>query len=794
MATTQQIQIVAVDKTARVLGNVSNRLKGIGSSVNKLEAGFGGLQTKILAVGSALGAAFGIRKILQVSSEVEQLGLRFQFLFGSVEEGNKAFDTLLDYASRVPFTLEQIQQGAGNLAVISDNAEELGKNLELVGNVAAVTGLDFKTVSEQIQRSFSGGIAAAEIFRERGVRALLGFQNGASVTAAETEARFNEVFGPNGPFGNAANVLANTYEGVLSMIQDKIFKFTLALGRQGGLFDFAKGILGAIDQTLNESFGSIEEFAANVGQKLIEVTKNIAIGTAQLLDALTPVFTFIKNGVNNLIDFANMLPAGIKALGIVGFLALGLKGKLIVIAISSVFDKVIAIVNGFLAVMEDSLNFVTDKINSMIRDINSITGKIKIPPIPLIEQVAFGRVSAEGIKKKFEDVLGVFSDDTQIKKMGEIEAATSRFISLIEKVQAGNAAAKKEQEEILAKIGLSNQAELQFAATVEKVLSGVKKQGEQIKGLTVDQQVSLELEKLKLDEMFAQADVSKELIEAKKQEIEQAIRQNVLLKERKTLENELRSISGAVGPGILDQFDPEKARLDKALETLEKAKDQKIIAEEEYLKAREALYAQYDKQRAEQQKQQVEDTLKSIKDGTIKVEQIEQLSGKQRVQLLGSIGKDLLSTLGQTNEKAFKLAKAVAIAEAIVNVARGISAALALPFPFNLGAAALVAAQGYAQIAAIKSSQYTGPREKGGPVGAGQTYLVGEKGPELFMPNAGGTIVPNNQMSQEPVSVNFNITTTDARGFDQLLVERRSTIVGIINQAMNSRGKTGVTV
>jgi len=792
MATTQQIQIVAVDKTARVLGNVNNRLKGIGKTTKSIENGFGSLQTKILAVGSALGAAFGVRKILQVSSEVEQLGLRFQFLFGSVEEGNKAFDTLLDYASKVPFTLQQIQQGAGNLAVISDNAEELGRNLELVGNVAAVTGLDFKTVSEQIQRSFSGGIAAAEIFRERGVRALLGFQNGASVTAAETEARFNEVFGPNGPFGNAAGVLANTYEGVLSMIQDKIFKFTLALGRQGGLFDFAKGILGAIDQTLNESFGSIEEFAANVGQKLIEVVKNIAIGTAQLLDALTPVFNFIKNGVNNLIDFANMLPAGIKALGIVGFLALGLKGKLIVIAISSVFDKVIAIVNGFLGVMEDSLNFVTEKINSMIRDINSITDKVGIPAIPLVEQVAFGRVSAEGIKKKFQDVLGVFSDDTQIKKMGEIEAATVKFLNLVEKVQAGNEKAKKEQEEILKKVGLSNQAELQFSASVEKVLSGIKKQGDQIKGLTVDQQVSLELEKLKLDEMFAQADVSKELVEAKKAEIEQAIRQNVLLKERKALEKELQSVSGQLGQGVLDEFDPEKARLEKALETLDKAKDQKIIAEEEYLKAREALYAQYDKQRSEAQKQQVEDALASIKDGTIKVEQIEKLSGKQRVQLLGSIGKDLLNTLGQTNEKAFKLAKAVAIAEAIVNVARGISAALALPFPFNIGAAALVAAQGYAQIAAIRSSQYTGPREKGGPVGAGQTYLVGEKGPELFTPNASGQITANGQMNGE-VQVNFNITTVDARDFDQLLVERRGTIVGIINNAMNQRGRQGVT-
>lgn len=790
---TQTVQIVAVDKTAKVLGNVNNRLKGIGRSTKSLETGFGSLQTKILAVGAALGTTFGIRKILQVSSEVEQLGLRFQFLFGSVEEGNKAFETLLDFASKVPFTLQEIQQGAGNLAVISDSAEELGKNLQIVGNVAAVTGLDFKTVSEQIQRSFSGGIAAAEIFRERGVRALLGFQNGVSVTAAETEARFQEVFGPNGPFGQATTVLANTYEGVLSMIQDKIFKFTLALGRQGGLFDFAKGILGAIDQSLDASFGSIEEFAAKVGQTLIEVTKNIAVGTARLLDAIRPVFDFIRNGVNNLIDFANLLPSGIKALGIVGFLALGLKGKLIVIAISSVFDKVIAIINSFLGVMEDSLNFITDKINGLINDINSISGKVGIPAIPLMERVAFGTVSAEGIKKKFEDVLGVFSDDTQIKKMGEIEAATVRFLDLVEQVQAGNEKAKQEQEEILKKVGLSNQAELQFVGSVEKVLAGLKKQGDQIKGLTVDQQVSLELEKLKLDEMFAQADVSKELVDAKKAEIEAAVRQNVLLKERKALENELKTISGAVGPGILDEFDPEKARLEKSLESLEKAKDQKLIAEEEYLKAREELNRQYDEKERARQKQQVEDTLVKIKEGTARTQDIEKLSGKQRVQLLGSIGKDLLNTLGQTNEKAFKLAKAVALAEAVVNVARGISAALALPFPFNLGAAALVAAQGFAQIQAIRSSQYTGPREKGGPVEAGQSYLVGEKGPELFTPNAGGQITPNNAMGDQ-VEVNFNITTTDARGFDQLLVERRSTIVGIINQAMNSRGKTGVTV
>ena len=37
------------------------------------------------------------------------------------------------------------------------------------------------------------------------------------------------------------------------------------------------------------------------------------------------------------------------------------------------------------------------------------------------------------------------------------------------------------------------------------------------------------------------------------------------------------------------------------------------------------------------------------------------------------------------------------------------------------------------------------PREMGGPVNSGQPYLVGEKGPELFVPRNSGGIVPNNK-------------------------------------------------
>jgi hypothetical protein len=37
-------------------------------------------------------------------------------------------------------------------------------------------------------------------------------------------------------------------------------------------------------------------------------------------------------------------------------------------------------------------------------------------------------------------------------------------------------------------------------------------------------------------------------------------------------------------------------------------------------------------------------------------------------------------------------------------------------------------------------------------------------------------------------TVNFNINTLDARGFDELLVRNRGTITQIINSAVNERG------
>jgi len=91
------------------------------------------------------------------------------------------------------------------------------------------------------------------------------------------------------------------------------------------------------------------------------------------------------------------------------------------------------------------------------------------------------------------------------------------------------------------------------------------------------------------------------------------------------------------------------------------------------------------------------------------------------------------------------------------------------------------------QIASLFSG---GGFAQGGTVSKGQPILVGERGAELFVPNQTGQITQNARGTStgQPVSVNFNINTLDARGFDELLVRNRGTITQIINSAVNERG------
>ena len=102
------------------------------------------------------------------------------------------------------------------------------------------------------------------------------------------------------------------------------------------------------------------------------------------------------------------------------------------------------------------------------------------------------------------------------------------------------------------------------------------------------------------------------------------------------------------------------------------------------------------------------------------------LSGQKLGEVVRSLGRDLVRLVFQQMVTA--------------PLAKGISAALKIPF-----------------------------MAMGGPVSSGSPYVVGEKGPELFVPHASGTIVPNNKMGSSGgggsggVTVNYNIAAGVSR-------------------------------
>jgi hypothetical protein len=81
---------------------------------------------------------------------------------------------------------------------------------------------------------------------------------------------------------------------------------------------------------------------------------------------------------------------------------------------------------------------------------------------------------------------------------------------------------------------------------------------------------------------------------------------------------------------------------------------------------------------------------------------------------------------------------------------------------------------------------------EGGAVRGGMPITVGERGRELFVPNTSGTIVPNHNMASMGTNITFNIQANDVRGIKELLIDNRATIINLVNQGANAKGKSNV--
>lgn len=78
----------------------------------------------------------------------------------------------------------------------------------------------------------------------------------------------------------------------------------------------------------------------------------------------------------------------------------------------------------------------------------------------------------------------------------------------------------------------------------------------------------------------------------------------------------------------------------------------------------------------------------------------------------------------------------------------------------------------------------------GGPVNANQPYLVGENGPEVFMPRTAGSILPNSQIAGQGLggaSVTYNIQAVDALSFKALVARDPSFLYAVTEKGRRNQ-------
>tara|TARA_B100000965_G_scaffold191053_1_gene159497 strand:- start:1726 stop:3663 length:1938 start_codon:yes stop_codon:yes gene_type:complete len=411
MAQNLVLNILAKDKTKQAF--------------NGIRAGLTNLRSAVFSVQSALigiGGGLVVRSLLKTGMEVENLAVRFNFLFGNAKEGAKAFQNLTKFAAKVPFSLEEISQASGNLAVVAKDAEDLTRILKITGNVASVTGLDFALTATQIQRAFSGGIAAADVFRERGVRALLGFKMGATVSVEETIEAFEKTFGENGRFAKATEVLSTTMTGTLSMLGDKLFKFKTETN-QAGFFDFVKQGLADINNIMEANEAVLNNLAIRISEFMIKTVKNVLIGGAVLMDTLKPVFKLVGVAMEGIIQSVKALPSGIRELGIIGFLMLGGKGKLLVVLIMSTID----IIRSALGTVLETYANLMDKVNAGMRTLKLISQETFEANLLTFDKMF---ATAQKLKTPLKAIKQTGEDSAD--SWGEAETAIRNFLTNLE--------------------------------------------------------------------------------------------------------------------------------------------------------------------------------------------------------------------------------------------------------------------------------------------------------------------------------------------------------------------------
>ncbi len=263
------------------VSRVDRGLNNIDRSAQQSKTSLAAVATGIAAI---VGASAGLVSAVNAARSVEDLGITLKTLYGDAEQAAEALDIVTEAAARLPVSLDAIQAGVPALALVESQFGGLGNAIEFTSGIANAFGMSFQDAASNVQRALSAGIASADTFRDRGVKAFLGFEEGVKYTAEQTQELFVKSFEKV----TAANEDAvNTMTGQLSMFSDAIFQIQAELGEAFGesLKESLAGITAAFSANREEIIEIARVIGESLGAALTFVVDNMQILVSLLAGA-----------------------------------------------------------------------------------------------------------------------------------------------------------------------------------------------------------------------------------------------------------------------------------------------------------------------------------------------------------------------------------------------------------------------------------------------------------------------------------------------------------------------------
>lgn len=788
------------------------------TSLRGMERAAGAVNGALRAAGAAL-LAFGTQRaiggIVDATLQMEQFRTQLTTYLGDQRLANAEIERLSDLAKSLPQDVNELT--AAFVIFQRTGVDTSTESMRAFANIAASNGKAVTQFAEAVADAVTGEF---ERLKEFGIKVTR--ENGQLV----------------GRIGDQQVAVAQTSAELVDQLR--------ALGEEGGRFGSVT--VGPLTQALSNLRGAVFEATTALGESGFAMAlSDVATRITDVLENNKPLVREI--GVNLTKAFLAVTAVGefvIKNLGLIGkAMIILLKIKLAMWAIS-VAKGLFGIGKAILGVIPAIVGFGKQILNVgkfliMLTPAGRV-GRIVLAGISALGAAwAYLRGETEETAEATEESAGIIGDafntafdalgieglDQLVADLESISVDAERYADAAQEA----ADSMSEAEAAAARNALTEQAAAQAAQQRADAFTNLLGQYQQETQLM---QIRVEQGEIGVLQKQQEVELNRELTEQEQERLEIAYNQRRIAQEQLRFQAQINNYAQSIASGTLGAANASIRALEEATEQAiiltEERIQAGIISEQDYaadvLQIQRAAEVEKSRIMTEWRKRTLEaNALEEERAASNSVslaartygiitdlartsnlqrigqnERLEEMtrdriefekkSELEKAQFAIEQGATVFESLAANNREAFEAAKAFNIANAIMNTYMGATKALATyPPPFNFIAAAAVVASGLAQVASIRSQQYSG-RVLGGPVMGNTSYIVGENGPELFTPTTNGSITRNGDLGRnEPVNINFNIQANDAEGFDDMLIQRRGLITQMISDAMQERGQ-----